>query len=104
LRQYSENKLKRILDDVREKLGLDKSVRLYDATRQSVASQLVNRGVSLFSILKLLSHSNIKMTEWCSHVDLEKLKVGMKNISLIGATVTKVAREKKAISQVVYNK
>ena len=61
-RYYSESKLKRIWDTVREKAGIDKSLRLYDATRHSYASQLANSGTSIFKISRLLGHSSIKMT------------------------------------------
>ena len=50
---YSKANLAKIWNNARIKAGLDKSIRLYDATRHSFASQLVNSGVSIFSISKL---------------------------------------------------
>ncbi len=47
-RHYSETGLIVIWRAVREKSGLDKSVRLYDAARHSFASQLINSGVSIY--------------------------------------------------------
>jgi integrase len=79
---YSESKLHRMWGVVREKAGLDKSIRLYDASRHSFASQLINSGVSVYSVSHLLGHSNIKTTEKYLHSDLEKLKVDISNISL----------------------
>jgi len=96
-KNYSEGNLSKIWDNVREGLGLSKSVRLYDATRHSVASQLVNKGVSLFSVSRLLGHSTTKMTERYAHVDLEKLKFDMKNLSLKGEIVTKLSPEAKTV-------
>lgn len=87
-KHYSENKLKKIWNEVREKVGIDKSIRLYDATRHSVASQLVNKGVSLFNVSKLLGHSNTKMTEKYSHHDIENLKIDIKNLSLKDQSIT----------------
>ena len=43
-RRYAETTLRRIWNDVRMKAGISKSLRLYDATRHSFASQLVNMG------------------------------------------------------------
>ncbi len=70
---YSKTKLCRIWDIVRNKAGLDKTIRLYDATRHSFASQLTNSGVSLLSVSRLLGHSDTRTTEKYSHGDLEKL-------------------------------
>jgi site-specific recombinase XerD len=81
-RHYSAGKLYRMWDAVREKSGLDKSIRLYDAARHSFASQLINSGVSIYSVSHLLGHSNIKTTEKYLHNDLEKLKVDISNLSL----------------------
>ncbi|MCC6324492.1 MAG: hypothetical protein DCC43_07760 [Candidatus Brocadia sp.] len=94
---YSEDKLRNIWDDVREEIGLSKSIRLYDVTRHSVASQLVNKGVPLLSVSRLLGHSNTKMTERYAHTDLEKLKVDIANLSLQGETVTKLSSEEKTV-------
>ncbi|BBO18686.1 conserved hypothetical protein [Candidatus Brocadia pituitae] len=94
---YSEDKLRNIWDDVREEIGLSKSIRLYDATRHSVASQLVNKGVPLLSVPRLLGHSNTKMTERYAHTDLEKLKVDITNLSLKGETVTNLSPEAKTV-------
>ncbi len=79
---YSENKLKRIWDAAREKNGIGKEIRLYDATRHSFASQLVNAGTSLFKVSKLLGHSSIKMTEKYAHQNIESLKSDLHKLSL----------------------
>lgn len=79
---YTEDRLKRIWDGVKEKVGLSDEIRLYDATRHSFASQLVNKGVSILSVSRLLGHSSIKMTEKYAHSDIEKLKIDVSNLSL----------------------
>lgn len=79
---YSKTKLCRIWDAVRDKAGLDKAVRLYDGTRHSFASQLVNSGVPLLSVSRLLGHSDIRTSEIYSHSDLEELKIDISNLSL----------------------
>jgi site-specific recombinase XerD len=93
-RHYSESKLHRMWGVVREKSGLDKSVRLYDAARHSFASQLINKGVSIYSVSHLLGHSNIKTTEKYLHSDLGKLQVDISNLSLD----KKVVKLKGAVS------
>lgn len=55
---YSDSALLRVWDSVRTVSGLPKSFRLYDATRHSLASQLVNSGTTLFAISRLLGHSS----------------------------------------------
>ncbi|MDO8142923.1 MAG: site-specific integrase [Candidatus Brocadiales bacterium] len=93
---YSENKLRKIWNQVREKVNLDKSIRLYDATRHSVASQLINKGVPLLSVSRLLGHSSTKMTEKYAHNDLGRLKIDISNLSLKEATVTRLSPAEKA--------
>lgn len=79
---YSENALRRIWDSVRIKAKLDKSLRLYDVTRHSFASNLVNSGTSLFKVSKLLGHSNTKMTEKYAHTEVENLRADLNKLSL----------------------
>ena len=81
-RHYSAAKFYRMWGAVRKKSGLDKSIRLYDISRHSFASQLINSGVSIYSVSHLLGHSSIKTTEKYLHNDLEKLKVDIANLSL----------------------
>jgi integrase len=49
-------------------------ITLYGATRHSLASQAANRGVSLYSIQKMLGHTNSKMTSRYSHIQTNTLK------------------------------
>jgi integrase len=92
---YSEQKIKRVWKEVKAK-GNISGLRLYDASRHSVASQLVNSGVSLFQVSKILGHSSTKMTEKYSHANLESLKVQLSKLSLRKATtVTRLSPPKK---------
>lgn len=79
---YSENKLRRIWQSVRERAGISKDLRIYDATRHSFASQLVNSGTSLFKVSKLLGHSSVGMTGKYSHHNIGSLKADIKKLSL----------------------
>jgi integrase len=65
---------------VRAKLSLD--LRLYDATRHSVATQLRLAGVPLPDIKDQLGHSDIRTTMKYAHGDLEKLRGNLEKLSL----------------------
>jgi integrase len=79
---YHEKKLRKVWKQVRDKAGISSDLRLYDASRHSFASQLVNSGVSLFTVSKLLGHSSTKMTERYSHANLDSLRTELSKISL----------------------
>ena len=100
-RHYAETGLIVMWREVRKKAGLDSSIRLYDAARHSFASQLINSGVSIYSVSHLLGHSNIKTTEKYLHSDLNKLQVDISNVSLkekviqLSGTVPRPSPERK---------
>jgi integrase len=79
---YSLDTLDRIWTDVRDKAGLDKSLRLYDATGHSFASNLVNSDSTLYKVSKLMGHITMKMTEKYAHPDIESMKVDMQKLTL----------------------
>ena len=72
---FNKNTLSEEWDRIRTALGFDKGLRLYDATRHSFASQLINSGTSIYKVSKLLGHSSTKMTEKYIHSSVEYLKV-----------------------------
>lgn len=97
-KHYSEDTLKKIWNKIRVKVGLPKEIRLYDATRHSFASQLINSGVSLVNVSRLLGHSSVKMTERYAHSDLGRLKIDISNLSLTkDVTVPNVSPAAKSI-------
>ena len=81
-KHYSEDTMKKIWNKIRVKVGLPKEIRLYDATRHSFASQLINSGVALINVSRLLGHSSVKMTVRYAHSDLGRLKIDISNLSL----------------------
>jgi site-specific recombinase XerD len=81
-RHYTSNNLRYLWDSVRIAAGIDKSIRLYDFTRHSFASNLHNAGVPLLNISRLLGHSSTKMTERYAHSDVESLRVHVEGLSL----------------------
>ena len=58
------------------------NIRLYDATRHSVASQLANQNVSIFQIQNILGHTTIKTTEKYMHKNLDSLRGALSHLSL----------------------
>jgi len=82
-RFYSKNALLKRWNMIRRKLNIDKSVRLYDATRHSFASNLINQKVPIAEISRLLGHTNIKTTERYAHVDIQSLKRDITKVSII---------------------
>lgn len=81
-RHFNKNTLQKEWDRVRNILNIDKSLRLYDATRHSFASQLVNSGTSIYKVSKLLGHSSVKMTEKYAHSDIKSLETEIGKLSL----------------------
>jgi integrase len=80
---YSAPMIGKIWKGVRDEAGIGPyELRLYDASRHSVASQLVNSGATLFTVSKILGHSSTKMSEKYAHADLEKLRIELSRVSL----------------------
>lgn len=82
-RHYAETTLKRVWDNIKKKAGIVKSFRLYDATRHSFGSQLVDMGSSPYKVSKLMGHSSIKVTEkYYLHNDAKSLRTDLEKLSL----------------------
>lgn len=79
---YCENSLRIVWNTVRQKAGVDKSLRLYDATRHSFASNLVNSGSTIYKVSRLMGHSSVKMTEKYAHSEIENLRADIYKLSL----------------------
>jgi integrase len=78
---YTQNKLGRIWTAVRAQAGIE-GLRLYDATRHSFASQLVNDGQSLLNVSRLMGHSETRMTERYAHSSVQGLRATLEKMSL----------------------
>jgi integrase len=98
-RHYTQTKMEEIWCQVRKDAGIGDELRLYDATRHSYASQLVNRGVSLFTVSRLLGHSTTKVTEKYSHANIEALKTEVSRITLKKENVTNLSPARKVSSE-----
>ncbi|MDA8338684.1 MAG: tyrosine-type recombinase/integrase [Nitrospiraceae bacterium] len=92
-RPYSDDALRKTWYKTVKTLGLEnEGIRLYDATRHSYASQLVNANVPLNIISKLLGHSSVKMTQRYAHTNLNTLQTAITTISLLPPKQDKQAR------------
>ncbi|MGE5352278.1 MAG: tyrosine-type recombinase/integrase [Chitinophagales bacterium] len=67
--EYVSKKFKAICREI----GLDEKVHFH-GLRHSFASNLVQRGVSIFTVKELLGHSSVSVTERYSHINTESLK------------------------------
>ncbi len=95
---YSENQLTKIWDAVRDKVGLAKSIRLYDATRHSFASQFgQQRRAASKRVLVAWSRQHKNDGKYYTHTDVGRLKTDTIHLSLKEATVTNVSPEGKAV-------
>lgn len=97
---YSENARRRLWQKIREKAGLDNTLRLYDATRHSFASQQLEKGTDIREIQAHLGHSDIKTTARYSHPSLAKLRANLDKMSLEkvipwGAVGTRMAKKSR---------
>lgn len=95
-RPYTMESILAVWEKVRAAGNISSELRLYDASRHSFASQLVNQNVSLNKVSKLLGHSNTKMTERYAHHELESLRTDLSLVSLKKReSVTRLSLDKK---------
>lgn len=78
---YRETTLRRIWKNALKNAKLE-YIKLYNATRHSFASQLVNAGIHLNVISNLLGHSNLKMTQRYAHENIQSLKTALEKVSM----------------------
>jgi len=67
---------------VRNKKNIDRRLTLYNATRHSFASNLVNQGVPLDRIQVEMGHSSEKMTRRYAHLNLDQRRADLQKLSL----------------------
>ena len=60
---YTQSTLAKMFAKIRTAAGLPANLRLYDATRHTVASILADKGYDVFDLQKLLGHSNTSTTQ-----------------------------------------
>ena len=71
-----QNRLAKVWRNGSYKAGI-KGIKLYEGTRHSFASQLINKGVPLKTIGEILGHSNSKVTDKYAHVCIYSMRDAM---------------------------
>lgn len=69
----SKTTVTRVLRETREKLGIERQITPH-VLRHSFASGLLERGVDLFRVQKLLGHDSLETTSIYLHTDMEELE------------------------------
>jgi len=73
--------------------GMDKAIHFH-SLRHSFASNLAQKGVSLYTIKELLGHSSISTTEIYSHLNMDSLKEAIGKFDRdVRPTLTKISNE-----------
>jgi integrase len=93
---YTENKLRRVWDAARKASGLDSTLRLYDATRHSCASQLRAAGVGIEAIRDHLGHSDIRTTLKYAHGTFGGMRANLEKLSMRKIIPITVSAEQKS--------
>lgn len=81
---YKETTFRKIWYKARDAAGIDKTVGLKDASRHSFGTNLLEAGVPIYTVSKLMGHSSVKVTEdFYAHTDVQKRKIDIEHLSLI---------------------
>jgi len=75
--KYCGNYVSRKFKNACKAAGMDQSIHFH-SLRHSFASNLAQKGVSLYTIKELLGHSSISTTEIYSHLNMESLRDAIK--------------------------
>ncbi|MCJ7494253.1 MAG: site-specific integrase, partial [Deltaproteobacteria bacterium] len=94
---FSYQRLAKAWNLIRQRAGITYRLRLYDATRHSLASGLLAKGESLFTVSKLLGHQDMKTTMRYAHPDLESLRKSISKVSLLKESEPEQVAKKKEI-------
>lgn len=78
---YSVQALRKVWAKVKEAAGIT-GLRLYDASRHSVGSQLGAAGEDIQQISNVLGHSSLRTTQKYTHPDLEAKRKALEKMSL----------------------
>ena len=79
--------------------GMDSAIHFH-SLRHSFASNLVQKGVPLYTIKELLGHSSISTTEIYSHLNMETLKEAIKKLDETPSCVLPRGNGEKSVVQI----
>ena len=91
------NSFKKAVDKIKLNKGItDRRQRIvFHSLRHTYASRLVLSGVNLYTVQKLMRHSNLKMTERYSHLNEETLQAAVKQMEQQQKTAAVIPIAKK---------
>jgi site-specific recombinase XerD len=72
-RHYTRTGLKKVWSRVCKKMNI--TISLYSATRHSIASQAINKGIDIGTVSQALGHSSLDVTKKYASLEVKKLKV-----------------------------
>lgn len=72
-RPYTGDYISKKFKEAVRKAGLDEAIH-YHTLRHSSASNLINKGVSLYTVQRILGHQNISTTQIYSHINLDEMR------------------------------
>ncbi len=81
-RPYTSEGLRKLWHKARVKAGIP-SIKLYNATRHSIASQAVHNGVDLSLVSRALGHSSLEMTKRYASVSVRMLRAVVDGARLV---------------------
>lgn len=80
---YTGDYASKCFKDACRALGIDEGIHFH-SLRHSFASNLVQKGVSLYLVKELLGHSSISTTEIYSHLNVESLREAVDRLNVKG--------------------
>ena len=85
--KYCGNYVSRKFKNACKAAGIDQSIHFH-SLRHSFASNLVQKGVPLYTIKELLGHSTISTTEIYSHLNMDSLREAIKKLDTSASSST----------------
>ena len=95
--RYTGNYVSKCFKLACKSAGVDNAIHFH-SLRHSFASNLVQKGVPLYTIKELLGHSSISTTEIYSHLNMESLRDAIKTLDDKGETVRENAFKEHTLS------
>ena len=80
---YSSQRVYKVWKEMKKGAEITYNLRLYDATRHSVASSLLSKGESVYNVKEVLGHTSIATTMRYAHSDLSSMRRTISKITLL---------------------
>jgi site-specific recombinase XerD len=92
--KYTGTNISRVFRIACRDAGFNNAIHFH-SLRHSFASNLVQKGVPLYTIKELLGHSSISTTEIYSHLNMESLREAIKKLDETPSCVLPLSKEEK---------